>query len=98
MEFDDKNKSLIMLAAAKAVKCGPCLEHAVNWAIEAGCCEDSIAQALALGEKVREGAHKMMSEQADEQLAETLAVMGVKVAQPIRPTPVGETSPCACRA
>lgn len=96
MDFDDKMKSLIMLGAAKAVKCGPCLEHAVNWAKEAGCCENSISQALAVGAKVREGAHQMMSAQADEQLAEVLDAMGLEVAEPIQAADTCGDARCAC--
>jgi len=97
MEFDDKLKSIIMVGAAKAVKCGPCLEHAVNWAVEAGCSEADIAQALGVGAKVRDGAHQMMSDQADEQLADVLEVVGINVITPLQAEDGCGDAPCPCR-
>lgn len=80
MDLDQKTKMLIMVGAAQAVKCGPCLEQALAWAVEAGCTESELAQALGVGSKVREGSHKMLTDQANEQLSETLDALSVKTA------------------
>lgn len=97
MEFDDKTKMLVMVGAAQAVKCGPCLEQALAWAYEAGCSEETIAQALGVGTKVRDGSHKMLTDQAEEQLAETLETLGLKRAAPQNTSlsMAGASCPCS---
>lgn len=77
MEMDQKTKFMIMIGAAQAVKCGPCLEQALVWAVENGLKGEEIGQALAVGKMVRDGSHQMLTSQAEEQLTETLETLGI---------------------
>ncbi|HBH29762.1 MAG: carboxymuconolactone decarboxylase family protein [Desulfofustis sp. PB-SRB1] len=77
MELDHKAKFMIILGAARAVKCGPCLEQALVWAVENGLTSEEIGQALAVGKMVRDGSNQMLTSQAEEQLSETLQTLGV---------------------
>lgn len=96
MENMDQLKSLIMVGAAKAVKCGPCLEHAFNFALEAGCDAEQIGVALEMGDKVKNGSHTMLSAQVDEQLNELLDDMGIVIPQPKAQQQPRKAAPCAC--
>lgn len=82
MEIDERTKFMIMLGAARAVKCGPCMEQALAWCKEAGISGEDMAQALAVGQMVRDGSQKMLTRQAEDQLAETLEALGVTLDVP----------------
>jgi AhpD family alkylhydroperoxidase len=55
--LDDKIQELIALGASYAVNCKPCMEYHHKKAEKAGVTTAEMLAAVAVGEKVRNGAH-----------------------------------------
>lgn len=55
--LDDKIQELIALGASYAVNCKPCMEYHRKKAEKAGATMAEMLAAVAVGEKVRNGAH-----------------------------------------
>ncbi len=55
--LDDKIQELIALGASYAVNCKPCMEYHRKRAEKAGATMAEMLSAVAVGEKVRNGAH-----------------------------------------
>ncbi|MEI8355503.1 MAG: carboxymuconolactone decarboxylase family protein [Deltaproteobacteria bacterium] len=55
--LDDKIQELIALGASYAVNCKPCMEYHRKKAEKAGATTTEMLAAVAVGEKVRNGAH-----------------------------------------
>jgi AhpD family alkylhydroperoxidase len=56
-KLDDKMKELIAIGASYAVNCKPCMEYHRKMAERAGADKEEMLAAIAVGEKVRNGAH-----------------------------------------
>jgi AhpD family alkylhydroperoxidase len=54
--LDDKIQELIALGASYAVNCRPCMEYHHKTAEKAGVTKEEMLAAIAVGEKVRNGA------------------------------------------
>lgn len=55
--LDEKTQELIALGASYAVNCKPCMEYHRKKAEKAGATTAEMLSAVAVGEKVRNGAH-----------------------------------------
>jgi AhpD family alkylhydroperoxidase len=55
--LNDKTQELIALGASYAVNCRPCMEYHQRKAEKAGATREEMLAAIAVGEKVRNGAH-----------------------------------------
>jgi AhpD family alkylhydroperoxidase len=56
MQLDDRILRLIAVGASVAANCQPCLESSVRQALEQGADEHQVAQAIAIGRMIRNGA------------------------------------------
>jgi len=54
--LDEKTKELIAVGSSVAANCHPCIKFHVNRARTLGLEKDSIAQAIQVGQRVRQGA------------------------------------------
>jgi AhpD family alkylhydroperoxidase len=60
MKLDHRMQALIAVGASISASCQPCLQTAVNMALESGAGPQEIAQAIELGKRVRKGAATKM--------------------------------------
>ncbi|MHB8896900.1 MAG: carboxymuconolactone decarboxylase family protein [Candidatus Geothermincolia bacterium] len=72
MEIDTRTIELIAIGASITAGCQPCLRYHVGKAKDTGATDGEIADAIAVGQKVRGGGAKEMDKFA-EQLAGTRA-------------------------
>ena len=63
--MDEKQAILTSIGAAIACNCIPCYEHYWLKAKQAGICENDVLEAVAIGEKVKNGAAVVMKETVD---------------------------------
>jgi AhpD family alkylhydroperoxidase len=64
--LDDKTSSLIGIGVAYAINCKHCVEYHKELAIKAGASNGEMRSAIAMGEKVRNGAHNHAKEFAKD--------------------------------
>jgi len=60
MKLDNRIKELIAVGASITANCQPCLQFHANKALESGCDEQEIAEAIEMGKAVRKGAAAKM--------------------------------------
>ena len=60
--LDAKTKELIAIGASVAANCIPCVKYHTNKAKEMGLDQESIQDAITMGQKVRQGAAGEMDE------------------------------------
>jgi AhpD family alkylhydroperoxidase len=60
MKLDDRMRGLIAVGAAITANCQPCLRSTTTMALESGADEQEIAEAIAVGKMVRQGAASTM--------------------------------------
>jgi AhpD family alkylhydroperoxidase len=60
MEMDNKIKALVAVGASITANCQPCLQSAVQMALETGAKTQEIAAAIEVGKKVLAGAASWM--------------------------------------
>lgn len=72
MKLDNRTKELIAVGTSVGANCHSCLECLVGKAREQGIPEDEIAEAIAVGKMVRQGAQGKMDKLASELLGQAL--------------------------
>lgn len=60
MKLDNHTLALIAVGASVTANCQPCLEHNVGTALECGADGQEIAEAIEVGQRVRQGAAAKM--------------------------------------
>ena len=83
MTLDPRTSRLIAIGASVAANCGPCLETNVARAIRSGASPQEVADAIAIGRMVREGAARKLDR----------AAAGLNFSAP---TPSVEYGDCGC--
>jgi len=68
--MDTKTKELVAIGASVTANCVPCMEYHTARAREAGASDTEIADAVAMGRKVRQGAAKVWDDGVAELLNE----------------------------
>lgn len=71
-DLNDKTSLLIGIGVAYAINCKHCIEFHKDLAIKAGASTDEMHRAIAMGEKVRNGAHNHAKEFAEEIFGEEI--------------------------
>ena len=70
--LDDKTSYLIGIGVAYAINCKHCIEYHKDLAIKAGASIDEMYNAIAMAEKVRNGAHNHAKEFAKDVFGEKI--------------------------
>ncbi|MEA5114620.1 MAG: carboxymuconolactone decarboxylase family protein [Geobacteraceae bacterium] len=78
--LDDKIQELIAIGISYAINCKPCMEYHKKKAEKAGATPSEMLEAIAVGEKVRNGAHTkskaFTNELFGEMACDTCSVQG----------------------
>lgn len=85
MKLDERTLRLIAVGASITANCRPCLQTNVTQALESGAGEPEIAEAIAVGKMVRQGAASIMDKFA----------LNLNQAVPLSSSPLHEECGCS---